>query len=81
MVEYGGKINPNGNCLLVDTKKNHKQWGKYITMLANNPDMVKALQENLYNHVKDRYSLEAVSKDRVKIYLDLINKKNINNGK
>lgn len=81
MVEYGGKINPNGNCLLVDTKKNHKQWGKYVTMLANNPDMVKALQENLYNHVKDRYSLEAVSKDRVKIYLDLINKKNINNGK
>ena len=28
-IGYGGKINPKGNCLLVDTHKNHKQWYQY----------------------------------------------------
>lgn len=71
MIEYGGKINENGNCLLVDSRKNHKDWVKYINKLADNPDMVKKLQTNMYNHVKDIYSLEAVCKERVKLYREL----------
>jgi glycosyltransferase involved in cell wall biosynthesis len=68
MIEKGGKINENGNSLLVDSRKNHKDWAKYINKLAANPDMVKKLQDNLYNYVKDKYSIEAVCKDRVEFY-------------
>lgn len=68
MIEKGGKINEEGNSLLVDSSKNHKQWAKYINKLASDPEMVKKLQDNLYNYVKDKYSIEAVCKDRVKFY-------------
>lgn len=73
MIEFGGKINPNGNCLLVDSRKNHKDWVKYINKLAANPDMVKKLQENLYNYVKDRYSIAAVCKERAEFYKKIVN--------
>ena len=36
--------------------------------------MVKKLQENLYNTVKDTYSLEAVCRDRVKLYKEIVEK-------
>lgn len=75
MIEKGGKINENGNALLVQSRKNHKDWAKYINKLAGNPDMVKKLQENLYNTVKDKYSLEKVCKDRVEFYKSIVNKK------
>lgn len=68
MIEKGGKINEEGNSLLVDSSKNHKQWAKYINKLASDPEMVKKLQDNLYNYVKDKYSIEAVCKDRVEFY-------------
>ena len=72
MVEKGGKVNANGNSLLVDSSKNHKQWAKYITMLANDRKMVEMLQNNLYNTVKDKYSLSEVSKIRVNAYQSLV---------
>lgn len=75
MIEFGGKINEDGNCLLVASSKNHKDWVKYINKLADNPDMVKKLQENMHNHVKDRYSVETVCKDRVALYKSLVNNK------
>jgi glycosyltransferase involved in cell wall biosynthesis len=74
MIEFGGKLNENGNCLLVDSRKNHKDWAKYINKLAENPDMVKKLQDNLYNYVKDRYSIDAVCKERVKLYKSIVEK-------
>ena len=74
MIEFGGKINEKGNCLLVDSRKNHKDWVKYINKLADNPDMVKALQDNMYNHVKDTYSLESVCAKRVEFYKSIVNK-------
>lgn len=74
MIEFGGKINEDGNALLVDSNKNHKNWAKYINKLAENPDMVKKLQENLYNTVKDTYSLEAVCRDRVELYKEIVEK-------
>lgn len=75
MIEKGGNINENGNALLVDSSKNHKQWAKYITKLVKDRDMVKKLQENLHNTVKDKYSLKTVCEQRVKFYMELINKK------
>lgn len=73
MIEKGGKINENGNALLVDSSKNHKQWAKYITKLVGDKEMLKKLQDNLYETVKDTYSLETVCKERVEAYLKLVN--------
>lgn len=74
MIEKGGSINENGNALLVDSNKNHKQWAKYIIKLANDRDMVEKLQKNLHDTVKDKYSLDEVSKIRVSAYIDLMSK-------
>lgn len=73
MIEKGGKINENGNALLVESSKNHKMWAKYITKLTKDREMVKKLQENLYNTVKDKYSIKTVCKDRVNMYLQIMN--------
>ena len=40
--------------------------------------MIKVLQDNLHNTVKDLYSLEKVTADRRALYLDLIAKRNDN---
>lgn len=74
MIEKGGKINEEGTALLVDSSKNHKQWAKYINKLANDADMLKRLQDNLYNFVKDRYSLAEICKQRVEFYKSIVNK-------
>ena len=74
MIEKGGKINEEGTALLVDSSKNHKQWAKYINKLADNADMLKKLQDNLYNFVKDRYSLAEICKQRVEFYKSIVNK-------
>lgn len=73
-INKGGGINPDGNCLLVDTNKNHKNWSKYAKMLIDNPQMVKDLGEKLYNTVKDKYDINNVTKTRSEIYLNLLNK-------
>ena len=74
MIEFGGKINENGNCLLVNSSKNHKDWTKYITKLAENPDMVKKLQKNMHDYIVKEYSMEKVCKDRVELYRKLVDK-------
>lgn len=74
MIEKGGKINEEGTALLVDSSKNHKQWAKYINKLADDTDMLKKLQDNLYNFVKDRYSLAEICKQRVEFYKSIVNK-------
>ena len=72
MIEKGGKINENGNCLLVDTRKNHKDWAKYINKLADDREMLKKLQVNLHEYVKDKYLLDNVTKDRAEFYKKLV---------
>ena len=74
MIEKGGKINENGNCLLVDTSKNHKQWAKYINKLADDREMLRKLQDNLHEFVKDKYALGTVCKERVEFYKKLVEK-------
>ena len=70
--ERGGNINPNGTAMLVDTRKNHKDWKKDIEFLSTNPDVVKLLQTNLHNLVKDKYSLETICKQRVEAYKKIV---------
>lgn len=77
-IEKGGKINPEGNSLLVDTSKNHKQWAKYITYIANNPECISIMKNNLKRDVCDKYSIENITKKRVELYREIYKSRNRN---
>jgi glycosyltransferase involved in cell wall biosynthesis len=74
-LQYGGGLDMTANSILIDTAKNNKDWYSAIKKLIQNPELLTTLQENLYNTVKDTYSMDKVTDDRRKLYLDLINKK------
>ena len=73
-LEKGGTINPKGNALLVPSIKNHKLWYEHIKRLINNPELVKQLQTNLFDTVKDTYNIETITKKRRELYKSLIKK-------
>lgn len=73
--EFGGKVNDNGTSLLVDSRKNHKDWVKNIKFLSEHLDYVEMLKNNLYDSVKDKYSLETVCKNRVEEYKKIVGSK------
>lgn len=70
--EKGGKINSDGNALLVDPNRNSKDWLRYIKLLIKNPDLVKQLQDNLYNDVHEKYDLRNVTAKRAELYKKMI---------
>lgn len=72
VVEFGGKINPKGNSLLVTQSKNHKQWFQHMKRLLNNPNMVEDLGNRLYETVKDTYSLNKVNQDRAEFFKSIV---------
>lgn len=74
-IQYGGGFDMTANGILVDTVKNHKDWYGAIKKVIQNPELVKTLQENLHNTVKDTYSMDKVTEERRELYLSLINKK------
>jgi glycosyltransferase involved in cell wall biosynthesis len=74
--EFGGSWNENGNGILIDSNKNHKDWYKFIKKLVENPDLIKQLSTNLHNTVKDKYSMDKVTENRRDLYLKLVNEKN-----
>ena len=74
LFKFGGEVDPEGNCVLIDDRKKHKEWKKAIIKLVNNPELISQLQENMYNHVKDRYDIRNVTTDRANWY-KTINKK------
>ncbi len=57
--------------------RNHKDWYKNIKTLINNPEEVERLSTNLHNFVKERYSLENVTKNRVESYILLHKEKSL----
>jgi glycosyltransferase involved in cell wall biosynthesis len=67
-----GTFVKGGNALLVDSDRNGVDWAKYIEKLMKNPSLVKDLGENLYETVKDTYSLITVTKNRAAFYKSLI---------
>lgn len=71
-INRGGEINPNGNALLVDSIKNHKQWAKYIEKLVNNPELITLISNNLNNLITEKYSLRNVTKKRVELYKKIL---------
>jgi glycosyltransferase involved in cell wall biosynthesis len=71
-INKGGTSNSDGNSLLVETTKNHKQWSQQAKRLIDNPNLVIDLGEKLYETVKDRYDINNVTKVRAEIYKTLI---------
>ena len=62
----------DGNALLVDEVKSHKDWYQSIKRLVENPNMIADLGERLYETVKDKYDLNVVTKTRAEFYKSLI---------
>jgi hypothetical protein len=79
MIEKGGKINENGNAILIPSNKNHKQWYKEIKRLHDNPELITLLSENLYKTVSEKYHIDIVTKTRAEFYKKIVedNKKEI----
>jgi glycosyltransferase involved in cell wall biosynthesis len=71
-VEKGGKINENGNAILIPSKKNHKQWQKEIKRLYDNRELIDLLGNNLYNTVVDKYHIDVVTKTRAEMYKRIV---------
>jgi hypothetical protein len=70
--KFGGGFDETGNAILINTDKNN--WYDSIKKLVKNPDIIPVLQENLYNTVKDTYSLNKVTESRRELYHSLVNK-------
>ena len=62
----------NGNALLVSENNNHSDWAKNIKKLVDNPNMIEDLGNQLYETVKDKYSLVTVSIERSQFYKSII---------
>ena len=74
MFKKGGVYDENGNCILIEPSKAHKDWAKYIIKLAENPELITKLQENMYNHVKDEYDIRNITKKRAEWYKSILKK-------
>ena len=70
----GGEIDPTGNCILIDPNKAHKAWAQAIKRLVNEPELIKMLQDNMYEHVKERYNINKVTADRAEWYKKIVKK-------
>lgn len=73
--QFGGGWDHSGNGILIDPKKNHKDWSKFLIKLINNPELIKELGDNLHNTVKDTYSMNKVTEDRRNLYHKLLSNK------
>jgi glycosyltransferase involved in cell wall biosynthesis len=62
----------NGNALLVDEKRNHSDWAKYMKKLIENPTWAEDLGERLYETVKDTYDLNVITKTRAEFYKSIL---------
>jgi len=69
VIPYKYIIN-NKNALIV---RNPKDWYKHIKFLINNPDKIQEYGENLYQSVKERYSLKNITKKRAEFYRAIVN--------
>jgi glycosyltransferase involved in cell wall biosynthesis len=73
--KFGGEWDPEGNGILIDTNKNHKDWFKYVKKLIEQPELIAQLSTNLHNMVSQKYSVSAVSDERRELYKRLVTEK------
>ena len=74
LFKKGGEIDPEGNCILVDPARKHKAWKQAITKLVKEPELITLLQNNMYEHVKDTYNINNVTKRRAEWYKSIVKK-------
>lgn len=74
LFQKGGVVDETGNCVLIDPTKKHKQWAATIKKLVTNPEYITLLQNNLYEHVKDKYDIAIVTANRAKWYKEIVKK-------
>lgn len=74
-------VNWEGNCLLVDPRKNHKQWVKYIKYIVENPNVIDIMSNNLKKEMKEKYSMDKVCKERVDLYRKIYYENKVVTGK
>lgn len=72
LFEKGGGINENGNAILIDSHKNHKDWYKAMKKLKENPSLVDLLSNNLYTLVNSKYHINVVTKERAEFYETIV---------
>lgn len=75
MLEKGGNINKNGNCILIDPIKKDKGWTKAIKKLVDNPELVDILKDNMNKTVSEKYDLKNVNEKRVSLYKEILQEK------
>lgn len=66
--EKGGKINEEGNCVLIDNNRAHKEWAKTIEKLVKNPEYIGKLKENMHKHVLENYDIRKITANRAEWY-------------
>ena len=74
LFKFGGEIDYDGNCILIDPAKKHKGWAQAIKKLVANPDLITLLQNNMYEHVKDTYNIKNVTTRRADWYKSIVKK-------
>jgi glycosyltransferase involved in cell wall biosynthesis len=74
MIKFGGEIDLNGNCILIDDRKKGKAWKQAIIKLVENPELITKLQENMYETVKDKYDIRKVTAKRAEWYKQIVKK-------
>jgi len=74
LFKFGGEIDYDGNCILIDPSKKHKAWAQAIKKLVANPDLITLLQNNMYEHVKDEYNINNVTARRAEWYKSIVKK-------
>lgn len=79
--ESGGSWNAKGNAILIDSSKNAKDWYRFIKRLVESPELTQQLGENLYDTVKDSYSISKVTRERRDLYMRLVSNKKLSTGK
>ena len=72
LIEKGGVINPEGNAILIDESKNHKDWAKNVIKLAKNPELITMLKDNLAKTIKPKYNMETLSDQRAEFYKKIV---------
>lgn len=66
--EKGGVVNEEGNCVLIDNKKAHKDWSKTVEKLVKNPEYITKLKENMHKHILENYDINKVTAVRADWY-------------
>lgn len=72
---YKELIQNNENGILIPKSKNVRGWYEAIRKVVNDKEYRERLANNLYEFVKEKYTLEIVTEKRMKWYEEIVDKK------